>query len=216
MTTASAAETESVFSAEKKVEGRSVRVDMEFPRHAAVGETVPLTVALSFDRQISGAFPSVSVTWKKTPDGASSPEVLPGVPVTDVRFSAPGHYEMEAEIGTQEQLRRRSPASPCRCLLCRRRLLTLHIPYREQGCRSSPCPCGQHTGSWPVCLNMLLKSEEPGLLRNAGAVKGLATQPPNGRPAGRTDMIGRNAPAETWNLRTRNRGPADIFKNNTV
>ena len=53
---------------------------------------------------------------------------------------------------------------------------------------------------------MLLKSEEPGLLRNAGAVKGLATQPPNGRPAGRTDMIGRNAPAETWNLRTRNRG----------
>lgn len=99
MTTASAVETESVFSAEKKVEDRSVRVDMEFPRHAAVGETVPLTVALSFDRQISGAFPSVSVTWKKTPDGASSPEVLPGAPVTDVRFSAPGHYEMEAEIG---------------------------------------------------------------------------------------------------------------------
>ena len=65
MTTASAVETESVFSAEKKVEGRSVRVDMEFPHHAAVGETVPLTVALSFDRQISGAFPSVSVTWKK-------------------------------------------------------------------------------------------------------------------------------------------------------
>lgn len=64
-----------------------------------MGETVPLTVALSFDRQISGAFPSVSVTWKKTPDGASSPEVLPGAPVTDVRFSAPGHYEMEAEIG---------------------------------------------------------------------------------------------------------------------
>lgn len=99
MTTASAAETESAFSAEKEVEGRSVRVDMGFPRHAAVGETVPLTVVLSFDRQISGAFPSVSVTWKKTPDGASSPEVLPGVPVTDIRFSTPGHYEMEAEVG---------------------------------------------------------------------------------------------------------------------
>ncbi|PWL56649.1 MAG: hypothetical protein DBY37_15100 [Desulfovibrionaceae bacterium] len=96
---APASEAASVFSAEKEVDGRSVRADIGFPRHAAVEETVPLNVALSFERQISGAFPSVSVTWRKLPDGASAPEVLPGVPVTDIRFSVPGHYEMEAEVG---------------------------------------------------------------------------------------------------------------------
>ena len=77
---APASEAAFVFSAEKEVDGRSVRADIGFPRHAAVEETVPLNVALSFERQISGAFPSVSVTWRKLPDGASAPEVLPGVP----------------------------------------------------------------------------------------------------------------------------------------
>ena len=93
-----AAETPSVFSAEKAVDGSLVRVEMRFPGQAATGESVPLHVELVFDRPMSGVFPSVSVTWRTVPDGASTPEVLPGVPVTDIRFSASGHYDMEAEV----------------------------------------------------------------------------------------------------------------------
>ncbi|MCH5277440.1 MAG: hypothetical protein J1E80_06345 [Desulfovibrionaceae bacterium] len=92
-------ETSFAFSAEKEVDGSRVRVDLRFPGHAAVGESVPLHVNLAFERQMSGVFPSVSVTRRTVPDGASAPEVLPGVPVTDIRFSAPGHYDLEAEIG---------------------------------------------------------------------------------------------------------------------
>lgn len=93
-----AAEAPTAFSTEKEVDGSLVRVEMRFSGQAAVGESVPLHVELAFERQISGVFPSVSVTWRTVPDGASTPEVLPGVPVTDIRFSAPGHYDMEAEV----------------------------------------------------------------------------------------------------------------------
>lgn len=91
-------ETPSAFSVKKEVDGSSVRAELRFADHAAVGQNVPLHVDLSFERPMSGVFPSVSVTWRTVPEGASVPEVLPGVPETDIRFSAPGHYEMEAEV----------------------------------------------------------------------------------------------------------------------
>lgn len=69
---------------------------IRLPETARCGDTVTLTVSLP--RGPEGAFPSVGLDWLERPAG-KAPDVLPGVPDTDIVFHVPGQYRCRVRTG---------------------------------------------------------------------------------------------------------------------
>lgn len=67
------------------------------PAEARCGETVRLSAA---QPPLPGgtAFAGVRIFWTERPDGRE-PDVLPGFPVSDIRFHVPGRYVCTVSVG---------------------------------------------------------------------------------------------------------------------
>lgn len=69
---------------------------IQLPETARCGDTVTLMVSLP--KGPGGSFPHVGVDWLTRPEG-KAPDVLPGVPETDIVFHVPGQYRCRIRIG---------------------------------------------------------------------------------------------------------------------
>lgn len=69
---------------------------IRLPTTVRCGETVHLRVLLP--EGPAGAFPTVGVNWLQRPKG-KAPDVLPGVPETDIIFHVPGQYRCRVRVG---------------------------------------------------------------------------------------------------------------------
>lgn len=69
---------------------------IRLPETARCGEGVLLTVSLP--KGPEGAFPSVGLDWLERPAG-KAPDVLTGVPETDIVFHVPGQYRCRVRTG---------------------------------------------------------------------------------------------------------------------
>ncbi len=70
--------------------------DLSLPESARPGERVFLTAALP--EGPAGAFPNVRLDWLERPEGRA-PDVLPGVPDTEIVFHVPGKYRCRVRAG---------------------------------------------------------------------------------------------------------------------
>lgn len=72
-------------------------VTASLPDTAKTGEKVELTLDSSHTLP-AGGFWRVDITWLERPEG-KAPEVLSGVPQSDLRFFVPGRYRCSVESG---------------------------------------------------------------------------------------------------------------------
>lgn len=84
------------LAGEASGDGRQM-TQASLPAEARCGETVRLTAA---QPPLPGgtAFAGVQVSWTARPDGRE-PDVLPGFPVSDIRFHVPGRYVCTVSVG---------------------------------------------------------------------------------------------------------------------
>lgn len=72
-------------------------VTASLPDSVRAGQKAVLSIAS--ERGVpAGGFWRIDVTWKERPEGRV-PEVLEGVPETDIRFFVPGRYRCSVETG---------------------------------------------------------------------------------------------------------------------
>lgn len=72
-------------------------VTVSLPDSVKAGEMAVLTLDPAHDLP-AGSFWRVDVTWTERPEGRE-PEVLTGMPKTDIRFFVPGRYRGSVETG---------------------------------------------------------------------------------------------------------------------
>ena len=73
-------------------------VELRLPESAHSGEKVHVLSTFTPDDFPPSVYKKISITWLDRPQGPE-PEVLTGVPETDITFTVPGNYTADVEAG---------------------------------------------------------------------------------------------------------------------